>query len=64
MRIQDARKLTLDELTNSPIPGVRQRAYEIMHEYTARHFEDEAKGIVLFDDRPNICKEVFRPLSV
>lgn len=63
MRLDDAKKLTLDDLSNSPIASVRQRVYEIMHEYTLRHFEDEAKGIVLFDDRPNICKEAFRPLS-
>lgn len=63
MRLDDAKKLTLEQLAQSPIASVRQRAYEIMHEFTARHFEDEARGIVLFDDRPNICKEAFRPLS-
>lgn len=61
---EQLRALPFGEIIDCPIKEIRQHAYEIMHEVVLRHFEDQAKGIVIFDDRPNICKEIFRPLSV
>lgn len=60
---EQVRSLPFEELINCPIKEVRQHAYEIMHEIVLRHFEDKSKGIQVFNDCPNIAKEVFRPLS-
>lgn len=61
---RDLKTMTLGELMESPVREVRGHAYMLMHELTLRYFEDQAKDIILTDERcTRVERETFMALS-